>query len=232
MKDIVFYSQHKKDIYSDKLIEMLSMTRYAEQFAYYKVNNNQKGFNEDVIALFELDIIPTIIFKGKQYEGAEAFDLATQLFDKSREEPRNTRGSKGGVTRGSVNGRKVGRGGTRVNAAGRGGGRLNAGSRTSPGTVGGEQEEYEEGVMADTEVIIQEERGGNGADFLGPTTFTGDSFTVEDIQNPKKQKDNGDDDTDDDDDDNVKDIIDTYRKELRVRPRPTETGFSASRFSR
>jgi hypothetical protein len=75
MKDIVFYSRNKLDIYSPKLLQMMKKMPFANDFVYFCIDKNPKTntVNEEVLYLFEIEDIPTMYVQGKKLVGPETF---------------------------------------------------------------------------------------------------------------------------------------------------------------
>ena len=75
MKDIVFYSKNKVDIYSPKLLQMMRKMPFAKDFVYFCIDKNPKTgvVNEEVLYLFEIEDIPTMYVQGKKLVGPETF---------------------------------------------------------------------------------------------------------------------------------------------------------------
>lgn len=83
MRDIIFYSKHKKDIYSPQLLKMLKMIPFHKDFLYYNIDKDPETgkVNDDVIQMFEIETVPTIYFKGQKLEGVAAFDFLKRIFE-------------------------------------------------------------------------------------------------------------------------------------------------------
>lgn len=83
MKDIVFYSKHKRDIHSPKLLQMIKTMPFAKNFSYFCIDKDpltQKA-NQDVLYLFEIEEVPTMYVQGKKYKGIEAFEWLEQVYN-------------------------------------------------------------------------------------------------------------------------------------------------------
>jgi len=84
MKDIIFYSKNKLDVYSPKLLQIIKTMPFAKEFSYYCIDkeSNEPNCKKDILFLFEITDVPTMYVQGKKLVGPEAFDWLEFMYNK------------------------------------------------------------------------------------------------------------------------------------------------------
>ncbi|KAJ3222678.1 hypothetical protein HDU81_009679 [Chytriomyces hyalinus] len=89
MKDIVFFSKYREDVNSPKLLSLLKLLPAAKSLCYYCIDRDPvtKKRNDDLLALFEVTAVPTLIIAGETFVGEDAFAWVNQQLGVSRPPP-------------------------------------------------------------------------------------------------------------------------------------------------
>src|SRR5947209_19043293 len=83
MRNCVFFSKHRKDVYSPKLLELMRNLPNAREFAYVCIDADPvtRKRNEQLIEILEITEVPTIYIRGNKLQGLEAFEWITNELD-------------------------------------------------------------------------------------------------------------------------------------------------------
>jgi hypothetical protein len=81
MKDIVFYSKSRVDIYSPKLLQIMKTMPFAKKFSYYCIDVDplNPDSKKDVLNLFDIREVPTMYVEGNKLVGPEAFEWLQEI---------------------------------------------------------------------------------------------------------------------------------------------------------
>lgn len=195
MRDIIFFSKHKKDIYSPQLLKMLKMLPFHKDFLFYNIDKDpQTGkVNEDVIQMFEIETVPTIYFKGQKLEGVRAFDFLKSIFEQL-----NQQGQQG--QRFQQVPQMPNRGYQQPQT-----------QTQNPQKVSTSRSEG--GIKSFTDSQFNSQFDSQFASPFESTTITGENFTEDDIRNPRETKSNSR-------SFGVEDVLDDYQKQYNQEHNP------------
>ncbi len=75
MKNVVFYSKTKKDTNSPKLIKLIDMLPFKNEFFYYCVDPDPKTKerNKELLYILDVEKVPTLFIQGEKLVGEDAF---------------------------------------------------------------------------------------------------------------------------------------------------------------
>jgi len=89
MKNVVFYSNYKRDINSPKLLALIKTMPFAKEFFYFCIDPDPVTRKRNEPLLFILDVVnvPTMFVNGEKLEGKEAFAWLRQVSQQLHQEP-------------------------------------------------------------------------------------------------------------------------------------------------
>lgn len=83
MKNVVFYSNSRKDLNSPKVVQFIKNMPFGKDFLYFCVDpdQNNKNKNDQLFGLLEITSIPTVYVQGKKIEGENIFQWLQMQYE-------------------------------------------------------------------------------------------------------------------------------------------------------